>query len=171
MPPFEEKVTFVSGYHISANGNVTDSSLEQKRNTHYVNGIGAQTTEAKHIDPESESMSSQGTVVEIIDTAAPESCDDLEFQGSTNAFPAESSGKMMARLVWTQLICVDSLELVDVIPESDKKSGLAEGIFNYNGFLLPVFVPSQYAEQRKHHVTHRSNARQVETRIKETATD
>jgi hypothetical protein len=171
MPPFEEKVTFVSGYHISANGNVTDSPLEQKRNTHYVNGIGAQTTEAKHIDPESESMSSQGTVVEIIDTAAPESCDDLEFQGSTNAFPAESSGTMMARLVWTQLICVDSLELVDVIPEPDKKSGLAEGIFNYNGFLLPVFVPSQYAEQRKHHVTHRSRARQVEIRIKETATD
>ncbi|GIK06312.1 hypothetical protein Aspvir_001959 [Aspergillus viridinutans] len=152
MPPFKEK-------------------CKPKRNTHYVNGIGAQTTEAKYIEPESESLSSQGTVVENVDAAAPESCDDLEFHGSTNAFPAESSGKMMTIFAWTSLVCLDSLDLVDVIPEPDEKSGLVEGLFMHNGYLVPVFVPSQYAEQRKHHVTHRSKARQVETRLKETARD
>jgi hypothetical protein len=52
MPPCKEKVKPVSKYHVSSNGNVTDSSSGQKRNTHYVNGIGAQTTEAKDIEPE-----------------------------------------------------------------------------------------------------------------------
>jgi hypothetical protein len=78
---------------------------------------------------------------------------------------------MMTIFTWTSLVCLDSLDLVDVIPEPDEKSGLVEGLFMHNGYLVPVFVPSQYAEQRKHHVTQRSKARQVETRIKETATD
>lgn len=150
MPPFEAKVKPVGKYHVSANGNVTDSSPGQKRNTYYVNGIGAQTTEVKYIDPESESLSSQGTVVDNVDAAAPERCDDLEFHGSTNAFPAESSGKMMTIFTWTSLVCLDSLELVDVIPEPDRKSGLVEGLFMHNGYPVSVFVPLEYAEQRKH---------------------
>lgn len=91
-------------------------------------------------------MSDQGTVVES--TMTPGNPENFSFCGSMNA-RLDESGKMMTTLVWTSSVCLDSHELVAVIPEPDKKSRFVEGIFNFHGSLLSVYISPQYAEQRK----------------------
>lgn len=76
----------------------------------------------------------------------------------------------MAIFTWTSKISLDTLKLLDVIPGSNKKSGLVEGIFCYNHFLIPIIISSQYAKQQQCQ-SHHSRASPIETQIKKTATD
>ena len=132
--------------------------------------VEVQTAEKKPINPDSDSLSDQVTAVEGIDTVTPDRHEDLHFCGSTNAIPTDPSGKLMAIFSWVSEICLDSLELVNVIPGSDKKSGLVEGIFRYGDSLVPIFIPLQYAEQRQCQ-SNRSGTSRVEAQIKGTPTD
>jgi hypothetical protein len=130
-------------------------------------------TQSRHkssstLDPDG--LSGQVTVTESIDISKPDHHEDLHFCDSTNAIPAEPSGKLMAIFSWISNICVDSLELVDVIPGSGKKSGLVEGIFRYKSSLVPIFIPSWYAEQRQCQSRHCGTS-QIEAPIKESPTD
>lgn len=106
-----------------------------------MNGVD-QSAETKPIEPDSDSISDQKAFIGSIDKVAPDTYEDL-----------------------------DSLELMSVIPEPDKESRLVEGIFNFNGSCVPVFVPLQYAEQQKHCTSLHSQARWVETQIRKTTTD
>lgn len=74
--------------------------------------------------------------------------EDVKFLGSSDAY-MDGSGDLMATFAWTSSIHLDRLKMEHVIPEPDEKSELVEAIFDYNGLGVPVFVSSQYAEQRK----------------------
>jgi hypothetical protein len=131
--------------------------------------LEVQNTEQTQIKLGSSSLSGQVTVTERIDISVPDHHEDFQFC-STDALPVGPSGKLMAIFSWTKEVYPDSLELVDVIPGSDKKSGFVEGIFLYEGSRVPMFIPSWYAEQRQCQSHHRGTS-QVETPIKESPTD
>ncbi|CEL11955.1 hypothetical protein ASPCAL15049 [Aspergillus calidoustus] len=133
-------------------------------------GLEIQNTEQTQIKLDSGSLSGQVTVTESIEISKPDHHEDLQFCGSTNALPVEPSGKLMATFLWTKDVCPDSLELVDVIPGSDKKSGLVEGIFRYKSSLVPIFIPSRYAEQRQCQPRHCGTS-QVDAPMEESPTD
>lgn len=114
--------------------------------------MGVQAVEMKRIGLDSNSMSDHNTIIESMGSVTPNNYADLQFSGSRDAYPGDS-GELMTIFLWTSLARLDDLELEYVIPEPDKKFRLVEAIFHYNGSLVPVFVPSQYAEQRKRHAT------------------
>lgn len=113
-----------------------------------------QAVETKRIGLDS-SMSDHSAIIESMGSVTPDNYADLQFSGSRDAYRGDS-GELMTIFLWTSLARLDDLELIRVIPEPDKKSRLVEAIFKYNGSLVPVFVPSQYAEQRKGYATPRS---------------
>ncbi|KAL5333502.1 hypothetical protein BJX70DRAFT_403512 [Aspergillus crustosus] len=94
----------------------------------------------------SNSLSDWSSVVKIIDTVTLGDYNNLKFSGSINVFLDELSEKLVAIFAWTSLVYLDSHELVEVIPEPEKKFGPVEAIFNYYSTLVPIFSPLQYAE-------------------------
>ncbi|KAL4950828.1 hypothetical protein BDW69DRAFT_186971 [Aspergillus filifer] len=176
MPPFKEGV-------------------KPAQEPYYVNGVEDQITERERIDSDSDRLPKQSTVVDVevqtiktpiepdsdglsvqvtanesLNTVIPDRHDDLRFYGSTNAIPTDPSGKLMVIFSWTLDIDLDSLELVHVFPEPDKKSGLVEGMFRYNNSLVPIFITLQYAEQRECQ-SRRLGVSQPEAPIEKTPTD
>jgi hypothetical protein len=125
-----------------------------------------QTKEQRFIDPDSDSISEQGTVVETPDAVTRQSYGNLQYAGCGKVYPAES-GKLVASFVWTSDIFLDDLEMVDIVPEPNSRSGLVETIFSLNGSGRSVLVPSHYAERRKHLASNHSRPCQIETQFKE----
>lgn len=92
--PCEQKPSnyYVNGVEDQSTEKLTDMGSDSLLDQSTAVGVEVQATEGKPINTDPDS-SDQVTVIESIDAVTPDHYEDLHFCGSTNAIPAEPSGK------------------------------------------------------------------------------